>query len=505
MSPVRTAAAGGRRSSGLIPAAVLTVGATSLMVYLVPILQHWFVIPCLLCALLLLPDAVKWANGTLDLVSARGVLALFGLHFFFVAPIGHTLSDHWLPFVVPPEEWRDWLGAMALFNVLGLCIYTLVLRHFAGKRLTPTPRRVDRGRTAFLLAAFLAVCGGIQVWLMVRFGGLSGLVVAFETRDVVFEGTGWMLTLAENLPLILVLGYALLVRSATRASWGSLLALLAMVFMLKMASGGLRGSRSSVVFSLAVVVGMVHVWMRPITRRFIVASAIPAIAFLYVLGLYKAVGSEAVSAVFDANRRADIALRSGRTLNVALLGDLGRADVQAYLLYRYWTDPSDFPRAMGRTYVAAVLSVVPRAILSERPFGKLLYGTEALYGTGSFNPTTRSAGNVYGLSGELLLNFGPMAVPLGFAVLGYLVAKGDSFINGLDGDDPRRLLASGVALSTVVFLSSDIDNLILFLLTHVVMTTIVVCLGSRARSAARFGAPLLLRRPLLVPANDRHE
>src|SRR5437867_510286 len=90
---------GTAQTAGVLAACTLVVGL-GIAVLSMPALQHWFVIPCLISALLLLGDAVAWATGEVDLLSARGVVAVYGLHFFFLAPVLHVAGNYWLPYVV---------------------------------------------------------------------------------------------------------------------------------------------------------------------------------------------------------------------------------------------------------------------------------------------------------------------------------------------------------------------------------------------------------------------
>ena len=86
-------------------------------------LLHWFVIPVLFCGILIVIDAVDWFRGQLDIFDPVGIIGLIGFHFFFLAPLIHVYWDYWMRLVIPPPNWRDWLGGMAFLNFLGLLAY----------------------------------------------------------------------------------------------------------------------------------------------------------------------------------------------------------------------------------------------------------------------------------------------------------------------------------------------------------------------------------------------
>ena len=66
--------------------------------------------------------------------------------------------------------------------------------------------------------------------------------------------------------------------------------------------------------------------------------------FLYIYGFYK----EQVDKNMDLEQRIEVSRKSaGRTLQGEVLGDLSRADVQAYLLYRMATPGSDYEYRLG--------------------------------------------------------------------------------------------------------------------------------------------------------------
>src|SRR5947209_10376185 len=86
-------------------------------------LLHWFIIPIVLCGSIIGSDAVAFFEGRIELMDPGAILGLLGIHFFCLAPMLHVTWDIWLPYLAGPPEWRDWLGWMAMLNLLGLIFY----------------------------------------------------------------------------------------------------------------------------------------------------------------------------------------------------------------------------------------------------------------------------------------------------------------------------------------------------------------------------------------------
>src|ERR1700749_2793518 len=96
---------------------------------------HWFLIPLTLCGCLIGTDMVKWISNRLDLYDATGLIALLGYHFFFIAPLLMVSWDYRMKYLPDqPQDYRDWLGAMAIVNLAGLLFYRYAIRHLVASR-----------------------------------------------------------------------------------------------------------------------------------------------------------------------------------------------------------------------------------------------------------------------------------------------------------------------------------------------------------------------------------
>jgi len=170
--------------------------------------------------------------------------------------------------------------------------------------------------------------------------------------------------------------------------------------------------------------------------------------------------------------------QTGRSRRTLVLGDFGRSDVQALLLDRLYGPAPRAELAWGRTYVADVASVVPRALWPGRPLGKVVEGTAALYGVWYFLPE-RYASNVYGLAGEALLNFGAIGAVASFAFLGIVVGSARRFSAAVPRGDPRGYFVPLMTCLSLAVLIGDLDNVVLDTIRNALVPGVVLWLAMR--------------------------
>ncbi len=452
---------------------------------------HWFVIPVFLCGVVIGTDFINWFRARLNIFAPTGILGLFGFHFFFLAPLLNVAWDYWLPRsrIIPPSDWRPWLGGMAILNLVGLLLYRFT-RNLNTSSRRPRAKQVvwqvDDKLFPIVLISALLVTFSVQVAMYSQFGGIAGYIVIYESRIDAFSGMGWIFMISESFPILAFFGFAFYARRSAKArSWGVLLLALAVFFALKMLFGGFYGSRSNTIWGVFWAAGIIHFWVRPLTKKLVFAGLIFLIAFMYFYGFYKSAGLEGLRALESAEARVELENQTGRTPEALLLTDLARSDIQAFLLYRLWRPGSDYQYAWGRTYLGAAAILIPRSIWSDRPPHKVMEGTEAQYGRGSYIPGAKASSAVYGLAGEAMLNFGPLAVPFAFVVLGLLTRKVEHWLATWDAADVRLLLATFLVNLCFVVLVGDSDNILFFFIKNgaVPLSVIWMTSGKRVRIA----------------------
>jgi hypothetical protein len=461
--------------------AIGTVGVVLVVVFLVclaPVLRHWMILPVTVCGVLVAPDVVDWARKRLDVFDPQAVVALMGLHFFFLAPILHVLLDYWPRYEPPVDDWPAALGRMAALNIVGLLGYRAVLAR-PDPRVRLSLRRVERG--PLLLTGALALLVGLIVFVafIAQFGGLAGYVDYMTSTDRDLAGYGLTVAVSSSFPFVaFLLALVLWPAALRRRPWLLVLLLLAFV-VVQLLVGGLRGSRAGVIWPLLIAIGMCHLLIVPIRRRVLLGSLIAILGFMYVYGFYKSVGREAVDIFTGARTVDELSSETGRDLPVLLLGDLGRADIQALVLERVRADTA--PVAFGGTYVGDVASLLPGDLDLGFP-DKVRIGTDMLYGPGTYDAGMRSS-RIYGLAGEAMLNFGAVGAVAVFLPFGWLVRWSRAChrrARAPDGSIGLRVLAPVMPIALVVTLTADLDNVAWFVANQVAVVAAVVLLSRRS-------------------------
>jgi hypothetical protein len=449
---------------------------------------HWFVIPVLFCGVLIGCDAIDWFRGRLSLFDPAGIIGLVGVHFFFLAPLLHVTWDSWMLYIVPPPDWRDWLGGMAIVNAAGLMLYRYAKRRAAiwGKcTRKETVWRLNRKLLLWGAGYGLMISGALQIWIYAQQGGIIGYIDTFTQAlhdpesSSAFKGMGWIFMLSESFPILGMVYFAIYAgRSKTARTWLVISLVLLGFFVVQMLFGGLRGSRSNTIWALFWAAGIIHFWIRPLNKMVVFVGICFLVVFMYVYGFYKDLGRDTWSAFEAGAIPAEASMKMRRTLDVLILGDLGRADVQAFLLYRLLRPDRDYHYAWGGTYLASATLLIPRAFWPDRPPGKVKAGTEAQYGVGSWDEDKWRSSLVYGLAGETMLNFGPIAVPFAYLIFGVIVGRLQHFFSKLRHSDTRLLLYPFLVSLCFSFLQSDSDNLLFNFIKNGLVPIFIIWFGS---------------------------
>lgn len=460
------------------------------------ILLHWFVVPVFVCGVLIGADGVAWVRRRLDLFDPVGLVGAYGYYFFFVAPLLTVAWKYHSPWFPEPPDWRSWIGWMAVINCAGLIVYRIA-RAFLQERAPAKTWKLDRGRLVRAMVVALPISVAMQIYIFVRFGGIWGFMQSFSQGNHAFEGMGWQFVIADPLPYLLATLVLVRYRTALRrAPWVTIACFIVAFFVLKLVFGGLRGSRSSTVWGLFWLVGAIHFWIKPVPRKMVVVGVSFLLAFMFVYGFYKAQGIEAFNTLRSRETTQDAALKTGRTLDSTLLADMARTETQAYLLYRLQTVQL-YDYVHGTTYASAFSIFVPKSLRPEWLISKVQAGTDALYGRNSYRPSTFAASQVYGLTGEAMLNFGPWFAPAAFVFLAYAVVKVRAIMN-LHCDDVRLLMLPFLVNGSMLIVSSDLDNLVVFLVMTAFTTSTVLALSV---APARTFANSRRRRELQATVN----
>lgn len=435
-----------------------------------PSLHHWSIVPILTCGYLVIFQPVLR-----HIFHPGWLFTILGFHFFCLSPLIEIIVGRPLVYTPHVSDIRPWLGWMATLNVVGLGLFAL-----ANKIPFGTPKSLwilNERKLIRILTPMILVSGGVQFLVFARFGGIGGYIEAYESRDGSFSGFGVIFMISEAFPILMLILYAVLARRrpAFRTLFVVSIVLVAF-FSLQLLFGGLRGSRSNTIWGLFWATGIIHLYVRRLPRIVFACGALVLLAFMFAYGAYKTGGMELIQEAAESRFDPD-AMPEGRGVLNLLLGDLSRANVQAAMLRRLIEHDESYDYPFGRTYLGALAMVIPRSLWSTRPQTKVVEGTDLLLGKGAYLRGMRSS-QVYGLAGEAMLNFGPMAIPLAYLLYGIAFRFISRRLEGLNRQDSRWLLAPFTALLMYLIVVSDSDNIVFFVFKNGALPFLAIFLAS---------------------------
>jgi len=458
-------------SSTFITCVIVTV-ITTIVLLSSNAVVHWFVIPVSVCGVLIGTDAIEWFRGRTDLYDLGGIIGLVGFHFFYLAPLLHVSWNYWLRVPAPPD-WREWLGYMGVLNMVGLVLYRVCRATIKDKAIPNTYWQINTSRFQRLLPACIVISLALQLWTYRQFGGISGYMQSRMNSSDAFKGWGWIFMFSECAPILVTFAVVSYFQNR-KVSWPIIASTVFGFFALQMFFGGLRGSRSATVAVLFWIVGCIHLLVRPVSKKLVCAGCIFLGVFMYLYGFYKSRGTGATEALAGSEAREHMAEDTGRTPEFLILEDFGRADIQAYILFKLTRYDSEFRYADGRTYLGALALLVPHWIMDDKPATTIKEGTEIQNAPGRYAPVILESSRVYGLAGESMLNFGPLSVPIVYGFYGLLVGYFRRAANALCRNDARLLLLPFAVYVCISLFIGDSDNVVFGLVKNGFVPLLVV-------------------------------
>jgi len=413
----------------------------------------------------------------MNLLDPVGILGALGYHAFFLAPLLHVSLNVWMAWVHPPPDWREWLGKMGLVNVAGLAAYAVACRLPVGSSARkPMGLWRIHHQAWVVLVGFLVLTAALQAYVYSHFGGLRGYIDLFEkethTGKSSLTGWGWLFNISESFPRLALMAVTLMLWRRGKQSWLVLGAILLVYFGLLILFGGLRGSKSNIVWSMFWAVAVVHFCLRPLTRKMVFAGLPALLGFMTVYSAYKHGGTKDFEKAIAGEDT-----KYGSSLTKEALWDLSRSDVQAFLLYRMSRVGTDYKLSWGRTYVGALALLIPEALWPGRPPTKIQEGTQILWGEDAV--LIGKASNLYGLAGESMLNFGPASVPIAFGLFAMCVRGVRSYVYRLRRYDGRVFLLPVFLSLCILGLICDSDNVLFFFFQYATSVGVVLLFTCR--------------------------
>lgn len=427
---------------------------------------HWFVFPAAACGVLMGADAVRWLRGSIDPFDPKGLIGLVTFYGFFIVPMLHVYWQiHGREFTGDP---RYWLGVMACLNALGLVFYKLTQR-WSFKHTAPvkTVWKIVPVRLLPILgmATVIAFFAQFYFYFVVlrRVGRGSEGGAQFVTK-----GYGWLLMLGDPLLILFLTGFITwTVIPRRNRNWVIIALVLAVASVGQLIWVGLRGSRSATVEGVFWVVGLIHCYWRRLRPLHLLLGLICLVGFLYFYGFYKSGGWQAVKALEAGESLERMEQRTGRNIYGLLLGDLARADVQAVIANLVVEGHTHYRLRYGRTYLEALSKLIPYTVWEalgvisfKNNWNKGKAFIDLIEGPGRYHPVYNRNTNVFGLSGEAMLNFGVLGVPPAWLIFGLAVGWLRRKRETMAGDDTRWPLMLFLSYMAAMATVSDLDNLV---------------------------------------------
>jgi oligosaccharide repeat unit polymerase len=269
---------------------------------------------------------------------------------------------------------------------------------------------MGRIHAALVLTIFLSLSVAALV-VVVRVILSVGITYYMGERIGLFRGRGYLF-MAMSLPLVLLLlmyTNRLVVRiQSSRGSGGVVVGVL---FLMSVIVGALQGSRTGMIIPVAFMV-VVRLQLLPperVQRRWIVGAAgvLLTVAFLGVARQQVMVGEDIrVTAESVQQAAQNILLESGEPENLFWLLD----------------HPERLTFLHGKSFLAAVVGFVPRAIWPSKPLGAGPFLKNIIQpGSYNFDSGVGLSSLTPGLPAEAFMNFGWWGAPIVGVLLGLLL------------------------------------------------------------------------------------
>ena len=404
-------------------------------------------------------------RGHRDYFDPAFLFSMWVLFFLFISPVSQLEWDFW-PFLPSMDRDRGWVYLWSFLNLVGVFIFILSM-HFSYSMSSVYRIRYSFNNKRFLFFGIggLVICFLAQVYIYAGFGGVSGFIAAFGERQALgveeynpFEGYGAIMLLAESFKIIFPMMVVVFFKgSRWFKSERAFLLFMVVCLCVSLFFGGLRGSRSSTLFSLFFAAGMYHFYIRRIGRSMILMGGILFILFSSMYYWYKIAGVDGLTG------NAEVYSERENVTQYLVVRDLGRMDIQSLALKRYLDDGYEY--SFGRTYLVSIFSAVPKQLIPFTPDQITKEKTDILYGQGWYSPgATRQTTLVMGQFGESFVNFGIFGVFLFFFLLGVWSGRLQRVIYHRD-IDVLTLLVPFASLTIVLLLITDM-NVVLYQLVR---------------------------------------
>lgn len=364
------------------------------------------------------------------------------------------------------------VDAMTFLNIVNavlLCIAALGTRllRLPYAAAHPPARSIPSGMLAALtMLVFVSVAYGIYTIY------LSASVLKDVNGQLQFSGSIYQYLIIESGPLAfcwLVTLYFL--SRGRRPEPFEALAIGAVQIFLILALSSSRGSRVAIISQLLICAQIYNFYVFRFRLRHYLVGGIALAAFLQVYAYYKYGGINVLND-YVSGRSSSATVERYNNPVTFVVGDIGRADIQAPLITRYMAGAFT-PNYFGETYLSGMSLLLPKDLRPDFLRPKIQIGADAQLDRGGlaqdYTGVVLMDGNfvssrIYGLLGEALLNFGWIGPPFAFLLFGILSRA--ALLRATNFQTWDRLLTTPFfAALPIYMLFYDFDNLIVQTIT----------------------------------------
>jgi hypothetical protein len=242
--------------------------------------------------------------------------------------------------------------------------------------------------------------------------------------------------------------------------------------------GGLRGSRSTTIWSLFWGVSLYHFLVRPLGYRLVALGVLALWIFMSTYSLFKFGGVEGLHGIYDPEVKAAI-YESRHVVDadkLVLVRDASRADVQSYIISKVFTNQLEY--SYGRSLIAGAVSFVPSFLFPSKPDTFVKEKTDIFWGEWFYAPGSYST-LLTGLNGEFIVNFGLFGSALYFVCYGIYLGLFSSAIREMRIQDSRIYLTPVLILCVIQFLMSDSNVIAQYLFRYLSVPALFIFLSSK--------------------------
>lgn len=380
---------------------------------------------------------------------------------------------------LPPKEieWLPWHILTSFIYMFCIIFYCLGVNLGLKVNCHVRPRvKAKSNRVHTISIMFLTISLMMQVFVFIKFGGITGYMNIWSNAREQFQGMGMFLLVAEAFPILFAF-YILLNIKSDRKAFAFFVVLIVFFFLLKLMFGGFRGSRSNTIWGLFWLAGVIHIIFYRFKKSHFIAGALFIVSFMSLYSVYKSFGVDAFSGNYSVS---DTGRYEGNTSLGVLLTDFSRAGEHAFILHEYF-DRNDYDIKLGHTYVSSLFKLIPGV---DSPFGfsdKNSAGAELFYGM-RINPEFSYYYNsrIYGLYGEGLLNFGVLIPIFLFTIVGVIVGIFQKYFRIMNFDNPLLFMAPFVSNLLLMLILADSDNIVFFVFKNGFFIFLYIILISRS-------------------------